>query len=82
MGLPTLFITLSGLMQLASIWINGPDGHSLGGWSLLVAGLLMMTDRFNKQEDWPAFYSFFFQSIIVSLIIMSILYLRGFQCCF
>lgn len=80
MGLPTLFIALSAILQLISIWTNGPGGHSLVGWSALAAGLLMIIDRCHKQEDWPAFYGFFFQSIIVGCIIMSIIYLRGLQC--
>ena len=76
MGLPTLFIVISSLMQLASIWINGPDGHSLGGWFCLFAGLMMITARSKRQEDDPAFLSFFFQTIIVGCIIMSIIYLE------
>lgn len=78
MGLPTLFIALSGILQLASIWANGPGGHSLVGWFCLIAGLVRITDRCHSQKDWPAFYSFFLQSMIVGCIIMSLIYLRGF----
>lgn len=78
MGLPTLFIAVSSLMQLASIWTHGTEGHSLGGWWCLFAGLVMITERCKQQDDEPAFMSFFLQTLIVGCIIMSILYLRGF----
>lgn len=76
MRLATLFIAVSSFMQLTSIWMHGAEGHSLGGWASLFAGLLMITHRSYKQPDPSAFYSFFLQTTIVGLIIMSILYLE------
>ena len=78
MGLPTLFIVFASLMQLRSIWVNGTEGHSLGGWLCLFVGLGLITERCKQQEDDPAFWSFFLQIIIVGCIIMSLVYLRGF----
>ena len=75
MGMITVLMTFCSIMQLTAIWNCGTEGQSLGGWFCLLTGLGLLTERSKQQGDDPAFWSFFFQTTVVALIIVSIIYL-------